>query len=72
MKIFGVKEKSFNGLDQKINNPTAEEVEFATKNNIKDVLFTKDELEFLQGYFLAIETRKDYLNEAHNFSCSIN
>jgi hypothetical protein len=59
-------------LDQKINSPTNEEVEFATKNDIKDVLFTKEELEFLQSFFLAIESRKNYLNETHNFSCSIN
>jgi hypothetical protein len=59
-------------LDNKINNPSEEEVEFVTKNNIKDVLFSKDELEILQSFFLAIESKKEYLIRAHNFSCSLN
>jgi hypothetical protein len=59
-------------LDNKINNPTEEEVEFITKNNIKDVLFSKDELESLQAFFLALESRKEYLLRSYNFSCSIN
>jgi hypothetical protein len=59
-------------LDQKINNPSQEEVEFATKNEIKDVLFSKEELQFLQDFFILIESRKTFLNHVHNFSCSVN
>lgn len=59
-------------LDEKINNPTDEEVELTIKNNIKDVLFTKEELEVMQHLFLSVEARKDYLLKIHNFSCFIN
>ena len=59
-------------LDEKINNPTEEEVEVTLKNNIKDVLFTKDELGTMQHFYLALEARKEMLLYKHNFSCSIN
>ena len=58
-------------LDDKINYPSEEEVAFVTKNNIKDVLFTKDELEVLQSFFLTIEAKKEYLLRNYNFSCSL-
>jgi hypothetical protein len=59
-------------LDQKINNPSDEEIEFIKKNNIKDVLFSKEELEVLQSFFLAIEGRKQFLADVYTFSCSLN
>lgn len=59
-------------LDDKINNPTDQEVELTIKNNIKDVLFTQEELGVMQQLYLTIEARKEYLLFKHNFSCSLN
>jgi hypothetical protein len=59
-------------LDDKINNPTDQEVEITTKNNIKDVLFTKDELDVMQHFYLAVESRKEMLLQKYNFSCFLN
>jgi hypothetical protein len=59
-------------LDDKINNPTEQEVEITIKNNIKDVLFTKDELDVMQHFYLAVESRKELLLQRHNFSCYLN
>lgn len=59
-------------LDDKINNPTKQEVEITIKNNIKDVLFTKDELDVMQHFYLAVESRKEMLLQNYNFSCSFN
>jgi hypothetical protein len=59
-------------LDDKINNPTEHEVEITIKNNIKDVLFTKDELDVMQHFYLAVESRKELLLQKHNFSCYLN
>lgn len=59
-------------LDEKINNPTEQEVEITIKNNIKDVLFTKEELDVMQNFYLAVESRKEVLLQNYNFSCSIN
>ena len=59
-------------LDEKINNPTEQEVEITIKNNIKDVLFTKEELDVMHNFYLAVESRKEVLLQNYNFSCSIN
>ena len=59
-------------LDDKINNPTEQEVEITVKNNIKDVLFTKDELGVMQHFYLAMEGRKEMLLQKYNFSSNIN
>ena len=59
-------------LDENINNPTEQEVEITIKNNIKDVLFTKEELDVMQNFYLAVESRKEVLLQNYNFSCSIN
>jgi len=59
-------------LDDKINNPTEQEVEVIVKNNIKDVLFTKEELEVMQQLYLTLESRKVALLQNYNFSCFIN
>ena len=59
-------------LDEKINNPTQEEIDFCQKNNIKDVLFTKDQIGMMQQYFLNIEERKEYLMKHYNFSSYLN
>lgn len=59
-------------LDDKINNPSEEEVQITMKNNIKDVLFTKEELQVMQQFYLAVETRKEMLLERYNFSSYLN
>lgn len=59
-------------LDDKINNPTEEEVEITIKNNIKDVLFTKDELGVMQHFYLAMEARREMLLQKYNFSSNLN
>jgi hypothetical protein len=56
-------------LDEKINNPTEEEVQFSAKNNIKDVLFEKEELALLQHLWLEFEARRQLLLEKYSFSC---
>ncbi len=59
-------------LDEKINNPSQEEIDFCEKNNIKDVLFTKEQIGMMQQYFLNIEERKEYLIKNYGFSCYVN
>ena len=59
-------------LDDKINNPSEEEIEITVKNDIKDVLFTKEQLQVLQQLYLSLEAKKEYLLYKYNFSCSIN
>ena len=59
-------------LDDKINNPTEQEVEITVKNNIKDVLFTQEELNAMQNFYMALEARKEALLRNYNFSCFVN
>lgn len=59
-------------LDEKINNPSKQEIDFCQKNEIKDVLFTKDQLTIMQQYFLDLENKKEYLYNTYNFSCYVN
>lgn len=59
-------------LDDKINNPSEEEIEITVKNDIKDVLFTKEQLQVLQQLYLSLEAKKEYLLYKYNFSCSVN
>jgi hypothetical protein len=59
-------------LDDKINNPTEEEIEITVKNDIKDVLFTKEQLQVMQQLYLSLEAKKEYLLYKYNFSCSVN
>ena len=59
-------------LDDKINNPTEQEVEITVKNNIKDVLFTQEELTVMQNFYMAVEAKKEALLRNYNFSCSVN
>lgn len=61
-----------NFLDERVNNPSKEEIDFCQKNNIKDVLFTGDQIKIMQGYFLNIEQKKEYLVKSYGFSCYIN
>ena len=59
-------------LEEKINNPTEEEIRFTSKNNIKDVLFNQQELTAMQEYYLQLQARKLILYQNHNFSTEIN
>jgi|LakMenEpi03Aug12_release.lakeMendotaPanAssembly.Ray.scaffolds.fasta_scaffold143795_5 hypothetical protein len=59
-------------LDDKINNPSEEEIQVTVKNNIKDVLFTKDQLQYMQDLYFSLEMKKEYLLFKYNFSCSLN
>jgi hypothetical protein len=59
-------------LDKKINNPPEEEVKFTTKNNIKDVLMTKEELRTLQSFVITLEEQKALLQVEYNFNCQVN
>jgi len=59
-------------LDEKVNNPSEEEVEFTIKYNIKDVLFNKEELGVMQQFFLSIEARREILLQNYGFSSSLN
>lgn len=59
-------------LDKKINDPPEEEVKFANKNGIKDVLMTKEELRTLQSFVITVEEQKALLQIEHGFSCQIN
>jgi hypothetical protein len=59
-------------LEDKVNNPTEEEIEFTVKYNIKDILFNKEELQVMQQFFLTVESRKEYLLNNYNFSCFLN
>jgi hypothetical protein len=59
-------------LDKKINKPSEEETKFATANNIKDVLVTKEELTILQGLVLTLEEQKELLKQQYNFDYAVN
>ncbi len=59
-------------LDEKVNNPSEEEVEFTVKHNIKDVLFNKDELALMQQLFLTVEAKKEFLLNNYGFSSNLN
>jgi len=59
-------------LDEKVNNPSDEEIEFTVKYNIKDILFNKEELEVMQHFFLSVEARKEIILQNYGFSSSLN
>lgn len=59
-------------LDEKINNPSEEEVKFTTANNIKDVLFNASQLKIMQDYYIEVQARKLLLKQGYNFSTEIN
>ena len=59
-------------LDEKINNPSDEEIQFTVKNNVKDVLFREDELAVMQKSYIQMQAIKQMLYNVHNFSSEIN
>lgn len=72
MEAFTVVDSYKIFLDEKINNPSEEEIVFTTKNNIKDVLFTQQELTAMQDLYLQIQARKLLLKQNYGFSTEIN
>ncbi len=59
-------------LDEKINNPSDEEIKFTTENNIKDVLFDEEELKAMQKFYIMMEEKRRILYEVHNLSTEVN
>lgn len=59
-------------LDEKINNPSEEEIQVTIKNNIKDVLFSEQQLQYMQDLHFSLESKKEYLLFKYNFSAAIN
>lgn len=59
-------------LNDKINNPTVEEVELALKNGIKDLLFSKEEIDFVQTTTAEIENYKGLLINKFCITFSLN
>lgn len=55
-------------LDEKVNNVSEQEVKLAQKNNIKDVLFTKQDLQVMNMLLLAEEELESRLLIEHKIS----
>lgn len=72
MEVFTVVDAYKIFLDEKINNPSDEEIKFTTANNIKDVLFNEPELKTMQNYYLQIQARKLMLKQNYGFSAEYN
>lgn len=72
IEVFLIADSCREFLDDKINNPSEEEIQITVKNEIKDVLFSKDQLQVLQQLYLSLEARKEELLFKYNFSSSVN
>ncbi len=72
MEVFTVVDAYKIFLDEKINNPSEQEIKFTTENNIKDVLFDEPELKTMQSYYIQIQARKLMLKQNYGFSSEIN
>lgn len=59
-------------LDDKINNPTEEEIKFTSENNIKDVLFDEQELIAMQDFYIQMQAKKILLKQNYGFSSEFN
>lgn len=49
-------------LADKINNPTQAEIDYCKNNDTNDILLTKEQLEKVQGYIMALEDMKSILH----------
>lgn len=58
-------------LDHKLNDPPQEEIDFCTKNNIKDVLITESELYAIQKYVGSIDDQRDLLRSLYKIDIVI-
>ena len=52
-------------LENKLNDPPQEEIDFCAKNNIKDILLTEADLFAIQRYVAAIEDQKELMKNLH-------
>jgi hypothetical protein len=59
-------------LEDKINNPTEEEIEFIEKNKIEEVLISQDELRYMQVTAVNLQEIKESLFQQYSFSTTIN
>ena len=59
-------------LEDKINNPTEEEIEFIQKNKIEDVLISQDELRYMQISSVNLSEIKEALFQHYSFSTTLN
>lgn len=72
MEAFIVVDMLYQFLNDKANNPTRDEVDLMNQNDIKDVLFTKEELSIMESLYSASESKRELLAQKYNFSTSIN
>jgi hypothetical protein len=59
-------------LENKINNPTQEEIEFMEKNKIEDVLLSQEELRYMQVTAVNLQEIKESLFQQYSFSTTLN
>lgn len=59
-------------LDKKMNEPSEEEIKFCNKNNIKDVLMTREELTILQSFIITLDEQKVFMQKEYNFNHIVN
>ena len=59
-------------LEDKINNPTEEEIEFIEKNKIEEVLISQDELRYMQVTSINLQEIKEALFQQYSFSTTLN
>jgi hypothetical protein len=58
-------------LENKLKNPTKEEIKFANEHNIKDVLLTEQELITIQRFIVSLSEQKDLLYVDHKISLTV-
>lgn len=58
-------------LDNKLNDPSEEELEFCKKNNIKDILLSEAELYAIQRYVGSIEDQRELLKSLYKIDIFI-
>jgi len=58
-------------LDNKLNDPPKEEIDFCKKNDIKDILLTEAELYAVQRYVGSIEDQRDLLKSLYKIDIFI-
>lgn len=58
-------------LDKKLNEPTKEEIDFCTKNNISDMLLSEAELIAVQSFLKTVEYQRDILKSLHKINITV-
>lgn len=59
-------------LEDKINNPTEEEINFIEKNKIDEVLISQEELRYMQVTAINLQEIKESLFQQYSFSTTLN